>query len=115
MGGSHLKNRLLWPVVSQGRPKSNMHIIGNQTTTGAVKLGATQNVRTLTIETAGDFCYGKITPKIRLAGQWLERAGFKPGHRVAVELNAPGTLTLRFLDQASLGASDSQHKTSIVV
>jgi len=55
--------------------------------------------RTLKIEATGDFCCGKIAPKIRLTGRWLERAGFKPGHRVALEFNAPGTLTLRFLAQ----------------
>jgi len=57
------------------------------------------NARTLTIERTGDFFYGKITPKIRLAGRWLERAGFKAGHRVEVRLDQPGTLTLRFLGQ----------------
>ena len=57
--------------------------------------------RTLTIERTGDFFRGKITPKIRLAGKWLERAGFKPGHRVEIRLDEPGTLTLRFLGQTS--------------
>jgi hypothetical protein len=53
--------------------------------------------RNLQIEATGDFCCGKITPKIRLVGQWLERAGFKPGHRVEVQISQPGILTLRFL------------------
>ena len=57
------------------------------------------STRTLRIERTGDFFCGKITPKIRLAGKWLERAGFKPGHRVEVTLEQPGTLTLRFLAQ----------------
>jgi len=60
------------------------------------------NPRTLKIEATGDFCYGKITPKIRLTGQWLERAGFKPVHRVEVRLEQSGILTLHVLDQASL-------------
>jgi hypothetical protein len=51
--------------------------------------------RTLKIEATGDFCYGKIKPKIRLTGHWLERAGFKPGHRVTVQIVEPGILTLR--------------------
>jgi hypothetical protein len=51
--------------------------------------------RNLKIEATGDFCYGKIKPKIRLTGHWLERAGFKPGHRVAVQISEPGILTLR--------------------
>jgi hypothetical protein len=55
--------------------------------------------RFLKIEATGDYFYRKITPKIRLAGQWLEQAGFKPGHRVEVRLDQPGTLTLRFVDQ----------------
>ena len=54
--------------------------------------------RTLRIERTGDFWRGKITPKIRLTGQWLERAGFKPGHRVEVLSNESGTLTLRFVE-----------------
>jgi hypothetical protein len=55
------------------------------------------NPRTLKIEATGDFWYGKVTPKIRLAGQWLNRAGFKPGCRVEVQSNQPGILTLHFL------------------
>jgi hypothetical protein len=58
--------------------------------------------RNLKIETAGDFWRGKLSPKIRLSGQWLEQAGFKPGYRVTVEISQPGTLTLRFLDQTCL-------------
>ncbi len=53
--------------------------------------------RTRHIEATGDFWRGKIKPKIRLTGRWLERAGFKPGHRVEVCLNQLGTLTLRFV------------------
>jgi len=55
--------------------------------------------RVLKIEAAGDFHRRKIAPKIRLTGQWLERAGFRPGHRVIIQLDTPGTLTLRFLAQ----------------
>jgi hypothetical protein len=57
------------------------------------------NTRTLRIERTGDFWQGKIKPRIRIGGQWLERAGFKPGHRVEVTLEQPGTLILRFLAQ----------------
>ncbi len=56
-------------------------------------------VRSLKIEATGDFFYRKITPRIRLAGQWLEQAGFKPGHRVEVRMEQPGSLSLRFLEQ----------------
>ncbi len=57
------------------------------------------STRTLKIETARDFWRGGVTPKIRLAGQWLERAGFKPEHRVEVQISEPGVLTLRFVNQ----------------
>lgn len=60
------------------------------------------STRTLKIETAGDFFYGKITPKIRLTGKWLAAAGFAPGHRVEVHCEQPGTLTLHFQEQSSL-------------
>jgi hypothetical protein len=56
------------------------------------------NTRNLKIETAGDFWNGKVSPKIRLSGQWLERAGFKSGNRVVVQISEPGILTLRFLE-----------------
>ena len=59
------------------------------------------NTRTLKIESAGDFFYGRVSPKIRLSGRWLERAGFKSGHRVEVQIGQPGTLTLRFQEQFS--------------
>jgi hypothetical protein len=52
--------------------------------------------RTLKIEETGDFFRRRVRPKIRLTGCWLERAGFKPGHRVHVELTGDGVLTLRF-------------------
>jgi hypothetical protein len=53
--------------------------------------------RTLKIEATGDFWRGKIIPKIRLTGKWLEKAGFKPGHRVHLELADAGVMTLRFV------------------
>lgn len=59
------------------------------------------STRSLQIERTGDFWRRDIKPKIRLAGKWLERAGFKPGHRVEVQISQPGTLTLRFLEQSS--------------
>ena len=65
------------------------------------------NTRTLKIESTGDFFNGTVSPKIRLSGRWLERAGFKPGHRVEVQISQPGTLTLRFLEQSSQPAMQS--------
>jgi hypothetical protein len=58
--------------------------------------------RTLKIEETGDFFRHRVRPKIRLTRRWLERAGFKPGHHVHVELTGEGVLTLRFvpIDQA---------------
>ena len=57
------------------------------------------NTRSLQIESCGDYWRRDIKPKIRLTGKWLEKAGFKPGHRVTVEISQPGTLTLRFVNQ----------------
>jgi hypothetical protein len=57
---------------------------------------ANENKRTLKIEAVGDFAAGKIKPKIRLKGYWLERAGFKPGHRVEIHSLQPGELMLQF-------------------
>ena len=51
--------------------------------------------RTLQIETDGDRWRGRIKPKIRLTGYWLERAGFKPGERVQVHCVSPGVIELR--------------------
>jgi hypothetical protein len=56
--------------------------------------------RTLKIEASGDAWRGTIKPKIRLTGYWLEKAGFKPGHRVEVQCAAPGTLSLQFIAPA---------------
>jgi hypothetical protein len=53
------------------------------------------SARTLKIEATGDFFAGKVKPKIRLCGKWLEQAGFKPGERVELVMTEPGTLTLR--------------------
>ena len=55
-----------------------------------------EKVRSLKIETVGDFATGKTKPMIRLRGGWLERAGFKSGHRATIEMPQPGELTLRF-------------------
>jgi hypothetical protein len=85
-----------------------MDNVGNQTTVyGVIPPEQRRNVRTLAIEAAGDFCYGKVTPKIRLAGRWLERAGFKPGHRVEVRLDQPGTITLRFVAETPAAVTPS--------
>ena len=54
------------------------------------------NPRTLKIEAVGDFAAQNIKPRIRLGGGWLDRAGFKPGHRVVIHHARPGKLTLRF-------------------
>jgi hypothetical protein len=60
------------------------------------------SARTLRIETSGDFWRGKIKPKIRLTGDWLARAGFKPGHRVEVILEQTGELRLRFIEEKAV-------------
>jgi hypothetical protein len=60
-----------------------------------------KTTRTLKIEEDGDSWYGTIKPKIRLRGNWLERAGFKPGTRVAVTCIAYGIIQLHSFGQAS--------------
>jgi hypothetical protein len=59
------------------------------------------NQRRLKIEAVGDAWKGKIQPRIRICGYWLERAGFKPSHHVQLTLTQPGQITLEF--QASPG------------
>ena len=54
------------------------------------------SIRTLKIEADGDFFKGRIKPKIRIMGRWLEQAGFSPGNRVHVTCLAPGVIELRF-------------------
>ena len=56
--------------------------------------------RTLKIEAIGDFARRKVKPRIRLTGHWLEKAGFKPGHRVEISSSRPGELSLQFKEQA---------------
>jgi hypothetical protein len=58
------------------------------------------HMRSLKIQPVGDFWRKKVKPQILLSGKWLEKAGFRPGHRVEI-LVQPGLLTLRFQDQGS--------------
>lgn len=53
------------------------------------------SARILKIEPDGDLWAGKIKPKIRLKGCWLERAGFKAGNRVSVKCISAGFMELR--------------------
>jgi hypothetical protein len=53
------------------------------------------SLRSLKIEEEGDGFRGRVKPKIRLMGHWLERAGFKPGTRVSVRCLASGVIELR--------------------
>ena len=55
--------------------------------------------RTLKIEAEGDPWLGSVKPKIRLKGNWLERAGFKPGGRVNITCVTVGVLELRSDDR----------------
>ena len=56
---------------------------------------------TLKIEAVGDFVYHRIKPRIRLSGQWLEKTGFKPAHRVEISSSNPGELSLQFKEKCS--------------
>jgi hypothetical protein len=64
--------------------------------------------RILKIEEAGDFWRGPAIPKIRLAGQWLERAGFKPGNRVEITMSEQGVMTLRFVCQSTASCNHGE-------
>ena len=59
-----------------------------------------ENKRTLKIEAVGDFASLKIKPRIRLSGHWLEKAGFKPGHRAIIHIPRTGEITILFNEQA---------------
>jgi hypothetical protein len=69
-------------------------------------------VRTLQIEEHGDPWKGLVKPKIRLMGCWLERAGFRPGHRVQVICVSPGLIELRSLDALIEGVEKQPHQSS---
>ena len=56
------------------------------------------SVRQLKIEEHGDHWKGRLRPKIRLIGRWLEQAGFPPGGQVQIICVAPGVLELRAAD-----------------
>jgi hypothetical protein len=58
-----------------------------------------QDKRSLKIEAVGDFAAGKAKPMIRLTGRWLERAGFKSGHRAIIHMPKAGELILQFKEQ----------------
>ena len=60
--------------------------------------------RSLKVEAIGDFARRRVIPRIRIAGQWLEQAGFKPGHRVEIRSEQTGSLTLRFVEQPTEAA-----------
>jgi hypothetical protein len=86
----------------QNNARSSLERLADQrhpARTGAGEERLAMKARSLKIEKTGDFCCGKIIPRIRIAGRWLEQAGFKPGHRVEIHFDQPGNLTLRFLEQ----------------
>jgi hypothetical protein len=64
----------------------------------------TQSQRSLKIQPVGDFWRKKIKPQILLSGIWLDRAGFKVGHRVQVIIDRPGKITLHFVEQVQEAA-----------
>ena len=60
-----------------------------------MKSETSQPDRSLKIEETGDAYKNGLKPKIRLMGNWLERAGFKPGRRVTIHCVSPGVMELR--------------------
>lgn len=65
-------------------------------------------VRTLKIEAVGDFARKKVKPRIRITGRWLERAGFRPGHRVEISSSKPGELSLQFREESPKPISEGK-------
>jgi hypothetical protein len=63
-----------------------------------------RQVRSLKVEAIGDFARRKVIPRIRIAGQWLEKAGFKPGNRVELFIEQPGNISLRFVEEVKEAA-----------
>ena len=57
-------------------------------------------LRTIKIEDIGDPRSGKLFAGIRLKGRWLAQAGFRPGFRAAVIVQASGVLQLRIVPQS---------------
>ena len=69
-------------------------------------------VRTLKIEAEGDYFRGRIKPKLRLMGRWLERAGFSPGNRVQVICVSPGVIELRSPDALTVNDTEPPERES---
>lgn len=57
--------------------------------------------RTLKIEADGDGWMGKIKPKLRLTGHWLEKAGFRPGTYASVTCVSTGVIQIHSLRDSS--------------
>ena len=53
-----------------------------------------KTMRTIKVETTGDYFYSQVKPAIRLKGNWLERAGFPPNSRARIEILANGILQI---------------------
>lgn len=73
---------------------------GHPARTGAGDERLAMKARSLKTEKTGDFCCGKIIPRIRIAGQWVGQAGLKPGHGVEIHFGQVGNVTLRVLERA---------------
>lgn len=74
-------------------------ILGNSPLENDVETAGAK-ARTLKIEAVGDFAGHQVKPRIRLGGQWLEKAGFKPGHRVEISSSKSGELSLQFREES---------------
>jgi hypothetical protein len=56
-------------------------------------------LRSIKIEAVGAIAYRRVKPRIRLSGQWLEQAGFKPRRRVEIASQKLGELSLQFREE----------------
>jgi len=58
---------------------------------------------------------GAVRAGLRLKGQWLARAGFRPGERVAVILIEPGLMHLRVIPESAQRAEALPQQTELVL
>lgn len=56
--------------------------------------------RVLKVEEVGDFWRKRTTPRIRLKGKWLAKAGILPNKHIQVENPQPGVLVIRLLNDS---------------
>jgi hypothetical protein len=95
----HLRNDKTLIVQAAAQAQKAADFILGHSPSEADAESAITKARTLKIEAVGDFAGHQVKPRIRLGGQWLEKAGFKPGHRVEISSSKSGELSLQFTEE----------------